>query len=38
VVIGKGLLLEERVVAGGKGCCWRKGLLLEERIVVVGKG
>jgi hypothetical protein len=29
VVVGKGRLLEERAVAGGKGGCWRKGRLLE---------
>jgi hypothetical protein len=29
VVVGKGRLLEERAVAGGKGGCWRKGRLLK---------
>jgi hypothetical protein len=30
VVVGKGRLLEERAVAGGKGGCWRKGWFLKE--------
>jgi hypothetical protein len=38
VVVGKGRLLEERAVGGGKGGLWRKGRLLEERAVVGGKG
>jgi hypothetical protein len=38
VAVGKGRLLEERAIAGGKGDCWRKGRLLEERAVAQRRG
>jgi hypothetical protein len=38
VVVRRGRLLKERVVAQGEGGCSRRGRLLKERVVAQGEG